>query len=307
MENNSVNPAISVVMPVYNVEKYIANSIQSILEQTYEKFELIIIDDASTDRTFDIIQDFKDNRIVKIRNKSNIGIANSLNKGINVSKADFVARMDGDDISMQDRFEKQLRFMKDSPKILASGTYMQLLREDGTAFKLQEKPLGKEKIKISLFFGYTSMSHPSLIIRKSLLNRYHLRYDSAFQYAEDYDLYCRCIQYAPLDNLPEALVQYRIHNNSVSQKFYAQQKNDARAALYLHLRRLKLPFTLDEFTIHTNISYPEDNCLLTVKEIISWFDYLRAWNRKHKYFEINLFEEQCTLHQKKLLREKNLL
>lgn len=301
-----MKPQISVIMPVYNVEKYISIAVQSILNQTFDNFELIIIDDASTDKTYDIINCFQDKRIIKLQNQINKGVSATLNEGLKIAHGEYVARMDGDDVSKPERFEKQLCFMKANSDLLISGTHMEVISNIGEFIRLQKKQISNEEIRIGLFFGYTSLAHPSIIVRKNLLDSFCLRYDSAFHYAEDYDLYCRSTQYAPMDNLAESLIQYRLHDESVSRKFHVQQQIDAKAALYLHLRRLRLPFTLDQFRIHTNIAFGDTTCTIPKKEITLWFANLQKWNRLNNYFNKELFEKYCFIYQNKLIQERGI-
>jgi len=301
-----MKPNISVIMPVHNVEKYVSTAVQSILNQTFENFELIIIDDASTDMTYDIVNRIQDKRIIKLQNKTNIGIANTLNKGIQLANGEYIARMDGDDISKPNRLEKQLNFMESNPKLMISGTHMDLINNNGDFIKHQKKKIGKEEIEISLFFGHTSLAHPSIIMRKQLLDTFCLRYDSAFQYAEDFDLYCRATQYASMDNLGENLIQYRIHDESVSKKYHLQQQTDAKVALFLHLRRLKLPFDLEQFKIHTNIAFGDKTYIISKKEIELWFNNLQKWNKQNNYFNKELFRKYCYIYQNKLIQERGI-
>lgn len=297
-------PEISVIMPVYNVEKYINCAIESVLEQTFENFEFIIIDDCSTDHTYDIIAQYHDKRIVKIRNDSNLGVAASLNKAISIAKSNYLVRMDGDDVSKKDRFEKQLHFMNANPNIGISGSHMELIRSDGSIIKEQYKKIGHENIIAGLFFGYTSLAHPSLIMKKDLLDTYHLRYDTAFAYAEDYDFYCRSSQYIILDNYPEPLIQYRLHPESVSHKFKEQQILDAQSALYLHLRRIRLPFTLEEFKLHTLFSFPNIHQISFHDDMLhSWVEHLSTWNESRKYLNNELLRGYCLNTQIHLTEE----
>ena len=297
-------PEISVIMPVYNVEKYINCAIESILEQTFENFEFIIIDDGSTDHTYDIVSQYHDKRIIKIRNASNLGVAATLNKAISIARANYLVRMDGDDISKKNRFEKQLHFMNANPNIGISGSHMELINSDGSIIKEQHKKIGYEDIRAGLFFGHTSLAHPSLIMKKDLLDTYHLRYDTAFAYAEDYDFYCRSSQYIILDNYPEALIQYRLHSESVSHKFKNQQILDAQSALYLHLRRLRLPFTLDEFKLHTLFSFPNIHHISFNDDMLhSWLEHLFTWNESRKFLNNELLREYCQNTQIYLTKE----
>ena len=130
-------PALSVIMPIYNVEPYIGKAIESVLHQTFENFEFIIIDDGSTDKTYDIISSYHDKRIIIIRNQINRGLAKCLNQGFLIAKAEYIIRMDGDDICKPERFSKQIQFMLEHPNLGISGTYMDLIDEHG-------KLLGKQ-------------------------------------------------------------------------------------------------------------------------------------------------------------------
>lgn len=287
-------PTISVIMPAYNTEKYISTAIESILQQTFEDFEFIIIDDASTDRTYDIICSYHDKRIIRIRNHINLGVAACINIGLSIASSEYIARMDSDDISKPERFQKQIEFMNANSNLGISGTHMAVIDDEGRLIKEHHKKIGDETIKISLFFGHTSLAHPSIIIRKRIIDMHHLRYDTAFQYAEDYDLYCRASSFIVLDNYPECLVQYRVHQDSVSQTHRQQQIMDAQTALYLHLRRLRIPFSLDNFYIHTQFAFPDvyKKPLLT-KKVFEWIDHLYAWNEKSNTFSRGLFEKSC--------------
>lgn len=289
-----MKPTVTVIMPVYNVEKYVGFAIESIISQTFEDFKFLIIDDASTDHTLEVINQYHDKRIELIKNHTNIGIANSLNRGLSLANSPYIARMDGDDISKPTRFEKQIAYMKSDSKLSIVGSHMELIDNNGLILKKQEKKTGNENIKIGLFFGNTSLAHPSIMIKKTALDKYHLRYDPAYQYAEDYDLYCRASQHIRFDNYPEALVQYRIHPESVSQRHGTQQIIDAKAALYLHLRRLQFPITLQDFYTHTLLSFsPQTWDEPTMEKVIQWIYSLELWNKKNNIFPYNKFSAYC--------------
>ena len=126
-------PLISVIMPAYNAEKYIGEAIESILNQTLKDFELIIVNDASTDSTGNIIKSYaeKDSRIVVLVNENNLNIAGSLNRGISVAKGTFIARMDADDIALPERLEMQAKVMSENPQVAVVGNDIQLINESG--------------------------------------------------------------------------------------------------------------------------------------------------------------------------------
>ncbi len=171
-----------------------AASTSPLLNSAFKSKELL--------NTLDIIYQYHDKRIEIVKNHTNIGIANSLNKGLSLTTSPYIARMDGDDISKPNRFEKQIAYMKSNSKLSIVGSHMELIDDNGLVLKKQEKKIGNENIKIGLFFGNTSLAHPSIMIKKASLDKYHLRYDPAYQYAEDYDLYCRASQHIRFDNYP---------------------------------------------------------------------------------------------------------
>lgn len=281
-------------MPTYNVESYVAYAIESILQQTFDDFEFIIIDDHSSDNTLNIISSYDDSRIILLRNDNHVGVAASINRGILHSRGEYIARMDGDDICVLNRFEKQMSFIQANPKLGIVGSHMSIIDEKGSIICHQKKQIGSENIRIGLFFGRTSLAHPSIIIKKSLLNQYHLRYDSAFYYAEDYDLYCRSSLFFPMDNYPEELIQYRVHPESVSQKHYEHQRQDACMVLFLHLKRIGFDIQKSEYQYHHKffLKLPEEDDL-SLDEKIFWLQHLIDWNKANKYFDLHMFKNIC--------------
>src|SRR4051812_30773328 len=137
------NPKISVVMPVLNGEKYLREATESILNQTFKDFEFIIINDGSTDRTEEIIQSFADPRIVYIKNEKNVGLSRVFNQGIRAAQGTYIARMDADDISLLHRFEKELEYLENNPKIDIVGSAMMIIDAEG---KKVRKALRPEKL-----------------------------------------------------------------------------------------------------------------------------------------------------------------
>ena len=138
MEKHEELPLISVIMPCYNREKYIVEAIESILNQTYTNFEFIIIDDCSTDNTFEIVKEYakKDNRILALKKDKNYCYVHSLNKGIEIAKGKYIARMDDDDISLPERFEKQVEFLEKNEDIIALGTFIEIFSDDMKKYNL---------------------------------------------------------------------------------------------------------------------------------------------------------------------------
>ena len=210
---------ISVIMSVYNGEKYLVQAIDSILNQTYQNFEFIIIDDCSTDNSSHILQEYaqKDSRIKIIKKEKNIGIKGfikNLNLGISIAKGKYIARMDADDISLPERFQKQVDFLENNPEITLVGAQLNLINEQnkitGEAIAaLQHRDIVKRiTSQIQLF-------HPVIMFRKDQ----NIQYREKFLYCEDYDLYLNLItQGKKLANINEKLLHYRILESSISRK-----------------------------------------------------------------------------------------
>lgn len=215
---------VTVLMPVYNSVVFIKDSIESILNQSYKNFEFLIIDDGSTDGTTEILKRIKDKRIKIVYNKSNLKLVKSLNKGIDIASGKYIVRMDADDISLPYRLERQIEFMENNPNIGICGTWT---RNFGKNSDLNIYPITDKEIKTRMLFK-CSFSHPSVIMRKSLLDKYALRYSEEFLYAEDYELWLRSSRFLNFANIPEILLKYRVGNGNVSNIFSEKQNELTR-------------------------------------------------------------------------------
>lgn len=225
-------PLISVVLPVYNCELYIQQAIESILNQTFVDFEFIIIDDCSTDNTLQLCNLFTDERIIIIEKDKNSGYTNSLNYGLSIAKGKYIARMDGDDICMPERFEKQVLFLEANLDIILCGTSYAVIGEKG----IYVLPETHEEIKIKLLSG-NCIVHPSVMFRKDILVANNLMYDVLMEPAEDYDLWVRLSSIGKLHNLQECLVHYRVHDGQVSA---IRNKKQIQVANQVRLKLLQL-------------------------------------------------------------------
>lgn len=237
-----MNPLlVSVIMSVYNGEKYLVQAIDSILNQTYQNFEFIIIEDCSTDNSLDILEEYakKDSRIKIIKKEKNIGIKGfieNLNLGISIAVGKYIARMDQDDVSLPERFQKQVDFLENNPEITLVGAQLNLINEQnkitGEAIAaLQHRDIVKRiTSQIQLF-------HPVIMFRKDQ----NIQYREKFLYCEDYDLYLNLItQGKKLANLNEKLLNYRILANSISRKDDVfTKKLMLEKALYFYQSRKK--------------------------------------------------------------------
>lgn len=231
----SAQPVVSVVMPVYNRVRYCAEAIDSILGQTLADFEFIIIDDGSTDGTSAFLEWYgsRDGRIRLLRNAANRGVSTSLNLGIAEARCDLIARMDSDDVALPERLERQLAFMADHPKIVASGTALRIIDADGNF----AGPPSTVQTDPKILHSRPSLAHPTTIFRREAVLRVG-GYRPAFDHAEDVDLWFRLGEIGVLGNLPEVLLHYRDHAGNVHQ---TQRRHQAflaeMAALAAYRRR----------------------------------------------------------------------
>lgn len=218
-------PTISVVMPVYNGEQFIDEAIQSVIAQTFTDFELILIDDGSTDGSLARLEHYAkiDSRCI-VHSWENKGIVASLNYGITLAKADIVCRMDSDDICMPQRFEKQLQYLNTHPECVAVGSEALLIDPEGYPICRMWTLHTHEEIDNSNMTGTvgSSMCHPSVAIRKSGLLTIG-GYRHKFDFAEDYDLFLRLAEVGKLANIPEVLLKYRQHFSSIGHAKRKQQ------------------------------------------------------------------------------------
>ncbi len=225
-----ISPKVSVIMSVFNGERYIKQAIKSILNQTYLDFEFIIINDGSTDNTADILKEFKDKRIKIINNKTNLGLTASLNKAISLARGEFIARMDADDISLPYRFEYQVEFLENNPDIALVGSSYYVCDEKDEIKSIVEVLTDPDDLKQGLekqnWFG-----HGTVMLRKTALDIVG-NYDESYKYAQDYDLWLRIANKFNIANIKEPLYIWRKTKENISSKkeqeqsFYAQRAKD---------------------------------------------------------------------------------
>jgi glycosyltransferase involved in cell wall biosynthesis len=230
---------VSVLMPVYNAEAFLQEAIDSILHQTFTDFEFIIINDGSIDSSEMIICSYDDPRIKYIKNEKNIGLVESLNKGIALARGEYIARMDADDISLPKRLQKQVKFMDEHPEVGVCGT---AYRYFGERDLITYPPQEYSKAYTRLAWG-PSLGHPTCIIRKATLDQYHLRYETEYECAEDYALWIKLSQYRYITSLPEILLLYRWHSVNKSQTDSNRIKARTAARKLWFERQLSYPMT----------------------------------------------------------------
>lgn len=260
--NTNVKPELTVLLSVYNGERFLVETIESILRQSYENFIFLIVDDGSTDKTSDILHHYltKDKRINIITNQHSLGLTKSLNHGLKLIKTDYIARIDADDISLVNRLEKQLIYMKRNPDLVVLGCNYDIINEnseiDNTNLSKIYNVLSQHhEIMELLRSGVSIIAHPSMLIRTSALKEIG-GYRECFKYAQDYDMLLRISKIGKLSILNEVLLKYRTHSNAISaKKVYEQQIYNISALCSDIIFRKSKVDPLDEMYTHITFSH----------------------------------------------------
>lgn len=207
------NPLVSVIMSTYNTnDEFLKSSINSILNQSYTNFEFIIVCDGSM-RDIEIINKYNDNRIKIIKHDKNMGLPYSLNEAIKIAKGKYIARMDSDDISLSNRFEKQVKFLEKHKDIDICSMFVKFI---GDANNVNIFPFTNDKlIKIHLLF-FNIITHPLVMIRKEFLLDNNIHYNEEYKYSQDYELWSQCINKGRFAIIPRIGLYYRIHNKQIT-------------------------------------------------------------------------------------------
>lgn len=224
-------PTVTVAIPVYNAELYLREALESVLSQSYEDFEVIVINDGSTDGSLAILREYEasDSR-VRVISRDNMGLITTLNEIIDNARGDYIARMDADDICMPDRFERQIKFLKENPQVVCVGSKTLLIDDRGypiCPFHESKDHLAADAANMA---GKTSICHPTAMMRREAVIRvggYHKKY----KHAEDIDLWLRLAETGEIYSMGEILLKYRQHLDSIGYRETEAQLNSIRMAI----------------------------------------------------------------------------
>lgn len=210
-------PLVSVVMPAYNAGDFLRPAIESMLNQTYTNFELIVVNDASGDETLKILLSYKklDKRVKVINTKTNLGVAKSALLGVFRAKGQFVARMDADDIAVPTRIEKQVKFLLAHNEVVAVGGQCELIDKDGVGIGKKRFPTEDKQVR-NMIFSSVPLQQPTLMINKNLLPGDFVWYDENYSSAEELELLFKLFKFGKVRNLKDTVLKYRIHNRNTS-------------------------------------------------------------------------------------------
>lgn len=289
---------VSVIMSVFNSEKYLKEAIDSILQQTFTNFEFIIINDSSHDSSVQIIEEYDDERIRLIHNDFNLGLTKSLNKAITLAKGKYIARMDADDISLPDRFKYQVEFLDSNPDVGMCGTWFE-------NFPKREiiKPETNSNLLIVKLLQRNEFGHPTVMLRKETLDIHNLRYNETYETSQDYELWSRLNTVSKACNIPQVLLKYRVHENQITEK-KKQKVEHYTGLIKKNLLSQLTSFSQEEGDFHLllmNDSYFCTNEI--VKKGKKWYKFLLKKNIEKEVFPQNEFKwfiknRTIRLHQK---------
>lgn len=269
-------------MPVYNGIPYLAEAIQSILSQSFSDFECIIINDGSTDDSEKVISGFNDKRIIYIKNETNLGLIESLNKGLRIAKGKYIARMDQDDMAFTNRFELQVQKFIQNPNAMVVGSDYQLVK--GNKAKHVKNRDDSDYNKAVLFFS-PCFCHPTVMMRNVFKDK-NVFYNENCVHAEDYKLWTDVFSFGDFLNVNQVLLKYRSHDSQTSTKNRESQLQISREIRRNYCK--KTNFNLSEEQFET-LNFIGNNCFITAKNELNKIEecllVLRNQNLLHKTFK----------------------
>ncbi len=277
-------PAVSVVVPTYNAGRYIAEAVTSILSQDFSDFELLLVDDGSTDDTATVVQPFAaDPRVRLLRNERNMGLIATLHRAYAECRAQFIARMDADDICDPARLGRQVAFLRDHSEVGIVGGAIRFF--GNVAPNVFQFPTDHEAIRPAMLF-YCPLAHPALMFRRELVEQGLIRYDDNFRHAEDYHLWSHLLLRVTSANLPEVVLDYRLHAQQVS-----SDSSDKQYAASLRVRRQMLlecglTPTDDEIALHESVILERPLPMADyLPRLARWFGRLESVNAASQYWD----------------------
>jgi len=221
---------VTIILPVYNAERFLEEALRSILGQTGYEFAVIAVDDGSTDRSFEILRDLADERFTILKRRENHGLVSALNLAISRVATPLAARMDADDIMAPNRLAAQLGFMRENPPVDVCGTYFDYIDASGVSVGgAMQFPVQPAEV-VEAFKTFTAIGHPTAMFKVDRIRQTHL-YQERFKHAEDYALWLECLSMGMIfANLPQVLLHYRVHKGQVSQQYTEIQRESTRKA-----------------------------------------------------------------------------
>ncbi len=292
-------PLVSVLIPCYNVENYVVESISSIMDQTYTNLEIVVINDCSTDSTLQKLQELaeEDSRIKIYNNETNLKLIKTLNKGIELCTGKYIARMDADDISFPERIEKQVLFLERSTDYDVVSTMFYTFRTGKSKHNLYVNPKTHEELQAYLLFR-SGICHPAVMIRKTLFTELGLRFEEEYLHVEDYALWSKAIYCTKLANIGEPLLYYRVHESQVSTLNEKKQIENKKEVFKIHCEKLGLPSDPDNLEVYASVAecIPSQSSLAYIDKCESFMKHLLDKNIQQKFCSPQYLERILSLH-----------
>lgn len=286
-------PLVSIIMPAYNAEKYLEESVESIVNQRYSNWELIIINDGSSDATGNLISKYvgQDSRIVGLDNTSNKGLVYTRNRGLQSAKGKYVANLDSDDVADPNRLKLQVDYLETHPDVVLLGSSCELIDQNGKHLGFEKRTIPQHRLKSLLVFS-NYFINSTLLIRKDKLDG--LSYTDSYAPAEDYQLVTQLKDRGELVNLNQVLVKYRLHDNNIS----AIKKKEQENAIQQIHKRIILELGVDcdksELNMHSQLVLEKGNVKESdLQAIESWLLKLMSLNHKFEKYNMVAFDHFC--------------
>lgn len=282
-EESSKGVRISVVMPCYNAEKFIYQAIQSIIDQSFNNFELLIIDDGSTDNTFLEVRKFNDVRIKYYAFKENRGNYFARNQGMKYAKGKYIAMFDADDIAKPNCLSNQYEYLESHKRVGCIGGLSELIDANNNKIGFIKRPFRYSNIKVCLLKD-NFLTQSTMMIRRHLVVKHNLKYNEGFKYAGDYDFISKIIKLFPVVNLNQTLIQYRVHSSQISTFAKVDQINYANEVRRSQLINFNTGFSDDELDLHIKLMNTGSITKEELPAAAEWFNKLLEANEKHKFY-----------------------
>ena len=290
---------VTIVLPVYNGERYLRDAIDSVLAQTYRDFELWVVNDGSSDGTVAIVDSYGDPRVKRIDNPHNMGLVATLNRAFAMVETPYIARMDDDDLWHEKKLELQMALLESRPDVGVCGTS---IHKFGDIDSIHIFPEESDALKVGLLF-YCMMSHPSVVYRRSMLVETGLSYRQDYFPAEDYKMWVDVLQHSKIYNLQEPLVEYRQHGGQICREKKVEQialerrlREEQLRLVYPNPTEEELNFHLDRFTTL------QPNSDAEVKHFLDWAKKLCAVNLQHGYVKPEVMRSELHRYVQNAIR-----
>jgi glycosyltransferase involved in cell wall biosynthesis len=268
----SVAPKVSVIIPVYNREKYVGEAIDSILAQSFPDFEVLLVDDGSTDNSVELMRSYTDPRVRLVRNERNLGIPKTRNRGVQLARGDYIAILDSDDTASPDRLAKQVAFLDRHHDCVLVGSWAALMDEKGQALKRgKRRYVSPGEVKSHLLF-HCWLPHSSVMARAATLRAYGYR--EQYVVCSDFDLFVRLARKYKLGHLPEPLVRQRVHVGRITRERIQLTKDKDLEIMSAQLSELGVEFTTTDLERHLLLCYMKKFQFIPDRRYLTWAE---AW------------------------------